>query len=108
MADKALQGKYEYVLATHTDKAHIHTHIIFNAVSFKDYRRYKSDKRSYYRLRALSDEICGEYCLNIVEPNSVKRNYERKKTYVSNKYKIKKAIDECIIYAADYEDFISE
>lgn len=105
-ADKALQGKYEYVLATHTDKAHIHTHIIFNAVSFKDYRRYKSDKRSYYRLRALSDEICGEYCLNIVEPNSVKRNYERKKTYVSNKYKIKKAIDECIIYAADYEDFI--
>lgn len=106
-ADKVLQGKYEYVLATHTDKAHIHTHIIFNAVSFKDYRRYKSDKRSYYRLRELSDEICGEYGLNIVEPSSVRTKYERKKTYVSNKYKIKKAIDECILYAKDYEDFIS-
>ena len=105
-ADKALQGKYEYVLATHTDKAHIHTHIIFNAVSFKDHRRYKSDKRSYYRLRELSDEICGEYGLNVVEPSGVKRKYERKKTCVSNKYKIKKAIDECILYAADYEDFI--
>ena len=105
-ADKVLKGKYEYVLATHTDKAHIHTHIIFNAVSFKDYRRYKSDKRSYYRLRELSDEICGEYGLNVVEPSGVKRKYERKKTCVSNKYKIKKAIDECILYAADYEDFI--
>lgn len=44
--------------------------------------------------------------MNIVEPSGVKRKYERKKTYVSNKYRIKKAIDECILYATGYEDFI--
>lgn len=30
-------GKYEYVVATHIDKGHIHNHIMLNAVSFYDY-----------------------------------------------------------------------
>lgn len=30
-------GKYEYVVATHIDKGHIHNHIMINAVSFYDY-----------------------------------------------------------------------
>ena len=105
-ADEVLGGKYEYVLCTHTDKDHYHNHIIFNAVSFKDHKRYRSDKKSYYRIREISDKICAEYGLDVVEPNIRKRNYEPKKTYVSNKYKIKKAIDECILFAVDYEDFL--
>lgn len=106
--DEVLGGKYEYVIATHTNCGHYHNHIIFNAVSFKDHKRYKSDKKSYYRIREISDKICAEYGLNIIEPNKNNRNYEHKKTYISNKYRIKKAIDECILYAADYEDFIRQ
>lgn len=106
--DEVLGGKYEYVIATHTNCGHYHNHIIFNAVSFKDYKRYKSDKKSYFRIREISDKICAEYGLNIIEPNKNNRNYEHKKTYISNKYRIKKAIDECILYAADYEDFIRQ
>lgn len=105
-ADEVLGGKYEYVIATHTNCGHYHNHIIFNAVSFKDHKRYKSDKKSYYRIREISDKICAEYGLNIIEPNKNNGNYEHKKTYISNKYRVKKAIDECILYAADYEDFI--
>ena len=105
-ADEVLDGKYEYVLSTHTDKDHYHNHIIFNAVSFQNHKRYRSDKKSYYRIREISDKICAEYGLNVVEPSGRKRNYEQKKTYVSNKYKIKKAIDECILFAVDYEDFL--
>ena len=105
-ADEVLGGKYEYVLCTHTDKGHYHNHIIFNAVSFQDHKRYRSDKKSYYRIQEISDKICAEYGLNVVEPSGRKRSYEQKKTYISNKYKIKKAIDECILFAVDYEDFL--
>lgn len=48
-ADEVLGGEYEYVLCTHTDKGHYHNHIIFNAVSFKDYKRYRSDKKIIFQ-----------------------------------------------------------
>lgn len=47
IADSVLKGKYEYVLTTHTDKKHIHSHLIFNATSFTDYHKYVSNKRTY-------------------------------------------------------------
>lgn len=105
-AYEVLGGKYEYVLCTHTDKGHYHNHIIFNAVSFKDHKRYKSDKKSYYRIREISDKICAEYSLNVIEESKHKNGYKHKKTYISNKYRVKKAIDECILYSVDYDDFI--
>ena len=40
-ADEILQGKHEYVISTHVDKGHIHNHIIFNSVSFYDYKKYE-------------------------------------------------------------------
>ena len=46
IADSVLKGKYEYVLTTHTDKKHIHSHLIFNATSFTDYHKYVSNKRT--------------------------------------------------------------
>ena len=111
LADKVLKGKYEYVLCTHTDKAHIHSHIIFNAVSFKDHKRYKSDKKSYYRLRRISDELCNEYGIEPVKAGIQKKkfNYKQKyKKYVSKKSLVKKAIDEAVLYSLTYEDFLKE
>lgn len=106
LADEFLGGKYEYILCTHTDRGHYHNHIIFNAVSFKDFKRYRSDKKSYFRIREISDKICAEYGLNVIVESERRSNYDYKKSYISNKYRIKKAIDECILYAADYEDFL--
>lgn len=38
LAEEVLGGKYEYVLTTHIDRGHIHNHIIFNDVSFVDFK----------------------------------------------------------------------
>lgn len=38
LAGAVLGGKYEFVLTTHVDKDHLHNHLIFNAVSFVDYK----------------------------------------------------------------------
>lgn len=47
LAQAVLGGKYEFVLTTHVDKEHLHNHLIFNAVSFVDYKKYHSNKQSY-------------------------------------------------------------
>ena len=47
LAREILGGRYEFVLTTHTDRDHVHNHLIFNAVSFADHKHYHSNKRSY-------------------------------------------------------------
>ncbi len=54
-------GQYECVVATHIDREHIHSHIVFNSVSFVDGKKYHSDKDNPLKLMNLSDEICREF-----------------------------------------------
>ena len=61
LAQAVLGGKYEFVLTTHVDKDHLHNHLIFNAVSFVDYKKYHSNKQSYHAIRRTSDRICKEH-----------------------------------------------
>ena len=66
LAGAVLGGKYEFVLTTHVDKDHLHNHLIFNAVSFVDYKKYHSNKQSYHFIRRTSDRICKEHDLRRV------------------------------------------
>ena len=65
LAGAVLGGKYEFVLTTHVDKDHLHNHLIFNAVSFVDYKKYHSNKQSYHFIRRTSDRICKEHGLSV-------------------------------------------
>ena len=38
-AERLLENKYQYIVATHTDKDNIHNHIIFNNINFDGYRQ---------------------------------------------------------------------
>lgn len=110
LADEVLQGKYEYVLSTHIDRGHIHNHIIFNAVSFTDFKKYHSNKRSYRQIRAISDKLCSEYGLSVIEPNQNKgksyAEHAADRNGGSWKTKLRKAIDLNIIQAKNFDDFI--
>lgn len=64
-AEKAF-GKYECVVATHIDREHIHSHIVFNSVSFEDGRKYHSNLESVKELMKLSDEICVEHGVSVL------------------------------------------
>jgi len=53
--------RYEVVIGTHLDKAHLHNHIIINSVSFVDGQKYHSSPESYDNgVRGTSDELCRE------------------------------------------------
>lgn len=110
LAGAVLGGKYEFVLTTHVDKDHLHNHLIFNSVSFVDYKKYHSNKQSYYHIRRTSDRLCIEHGLSVVMPGQ-----DRGKSYAewdahrkgtSWKAKLKTAIDAAIPQAKDFDDFL--
>lgn len=70
-------GKYEYVVATHTDKGHIHNHILLNAVSFYDYKKLRTvPYRTAREIRAISDRLCMEAKLSVIEnPQNIGQLY---------------------------------
>ena len=64
---RLFEGKYECVLATHLDHAHIHNHIIINATSYFDGTKYKNNYKDYFiDIRGISDQICRENCLSVI------------------------------------------
>lgn len=70
-AEKAF-GKYECVVAAHIDREHIHSHIVFNSVSFEDGRKYHSNLDSVKDLMKLSDEICLQYGVPVLDDPAMK------------------------------------
>jgi hypothetical protein len=67
-AEKLWGDRFQVVVATHVDKAHIHNHFVINSVSFIDGKKFHSDCKSYFgQMRVLSDELCRQHGLSIVE-----------------------------------------
>lgn len=108
LAKEILGGKYEFVLTTHIDRGHIHNHVIWNAVSFTDYKHYHSNKRSYYEIRRASDLLCKEHDLSVIVPGQEKgksyAEHQAIRNGTSYKAKLKVTIDRLLPACADLED----
>ncbi len=58
---------YEVVIGTHTDRGHVHSHILFNSVNAQTGEKYHVSTREYYRqIRAISDRLCREHGLSVI------------------------------------------
>ena len=73
LALRLLAERYEVVVSTHLDKAHLHSHIVFNSVSFVDGAMYRDRITDLLGgagvgIRGTSDAICLEHGLSIIEP----------------------------------------
>lgn len=108
-----LKDKYEYVISTHVDRGHIHNHIIFNSISFYDFKKFNNYKVAE-ELRKVSDRICKENGLHVIEnPNLKKKSpthyeLEHRRAGTSWKAQIKDIIDKAIEVTTDYESFKKE
>lgn len=111
LADKLLENKFSYVIATHIDKEHCHNHIIFCAVDNVEHKKYNDCKRTYRHIRNLSDELCREHGLSVIVPTGKKgmTHYEWQMAKVGTSWKaqMKSDMDNAIREAHSYEDFIS-
>lgn len=110
LCEKFLKGKYEYVISTHIDKGHIHNHIIFNSVSFIDNMKYNSTPQSYFYIRRTSDILCNNFGLSVISPSKDNGKcyfeYTADSKGISWKTKLRRTIEEQILYAQSYEDFL--
>ena len=88
----------EAVVYTHTDKDHIHNHIVINAVSFEDGKKYQSSKKDLYNIREVSDRLCLERGLSVVKEPSAHTRYTLAEKSLLDKGKDswKDEIRECI------------
>ena len=58
---------YQVVIGTHTDRHHIHSHILFNSVNDATGEKYHCSKSEYYQqIRAVSDRLCREHGLSVI------------------------------------------
>lgn len=111
LAKKHLKGEYAFVMTTHVDRNHIHNHFVWCAVNLKTHNRYHSNKRSYHEIQDLSDSLCRENGLSVIEVKSGKRGksrfeYDIAKQGGSYKEKLWIAIDNAIIKASTFEEFL--
>ena len=111
-AKKVTGGKYEFVVTTHIDKGHIHNHIIFNATSFVDRKKYHYGPWEKNRIRSINDRICKENNLSVIEKYSGRRGkgkyeYNQSKKKTSWKDRLADAIDSAILKASDFDEFLS-
>ena len=61
------KGNHAFTVSTHTDKAHIHNHILFNSTTLSCDRKFKNFFFSGLALQRLSDIICFENGYSIIE-----------------------------------------
>mgnify|MGYP000508852412 CR=1 FL=1 len=57
-AERFLKGKHAFIVATHTDRAHIHNHIIYNSTALDGTRKFRDFYFSALAVQRLSDLIC--------------------------------------------------
>lgn len=116
LADRLLKGEYQYMLAVHTDTDHIHCHLIFNNTNMMNGKTFetlenKGHKRSWKTVRELSDQICLEHGLSVIENpdrHKGKSHYEWdvNRQGLSWKAQLKLAIDEAVLSAENFEVFL--
>ena len=68
LAMRFTKGRYSFIVATHTDRAHIHNHIVFNSTAIDGTRKFRDFHLSGLALQRISDLICLENGLSVIEP----------------------------------------
>ena len=100
LAMRFTKGRHQFIVATHTDKQHIHNHIIYNSVTLDSRRKFRDFLGSGRTVAKLSDIICLEHNLSVIKsPKRGNHSYgkwlgEHKKP--SNRDYIRTAIDEAL------------
>lgn len=67
LAMKFTKGKHAFIVTTHTDKHHIHNHVVFNAVAIDGKSRFRNMYFSSYALSRISDMLCLENNLSVIQ-----------------------------------------
>ena len=102
LAMRFTKGDNAFTVCTHTDKKHIHNHIVFNAISMDGKKKFRNFYYSGMALRRISDILCFENGLSIIKPapyaeRKKKGRYSRTKNYTDKKLEFIKDIESKVL-----------
>lgn len=78
-------GNYQMVIATNTDRKHIHNHIVFNSVNFENGKKFHQSRDEMIQAKAYSNKICKEYGLTLTEAKATRYNMPKWKRKLKSK-----------------------
>ena len=110
LAKRLWGDRFEVVVATHLNTGSIHNHFVVNSVSFADGLRFYDNKASYRLMRQISDEICKEFGLSVIEqPGNKGREIGEIKAEEEGRYtlrgQIKRDLDAAIAESMVFRTF---
>ena len=77
LAMRFTKGKHAFIVATHTDRQHIHNHILYNSTSMDGSRKFRDFWLSGLAVQRLSDMICLEHKLSVIETKPYRERQKR-------------------------------
>lgn len=110
LARRMWGDSYQVLVATHLDRDHLHNHLVCCSVSFIDGKKFNDNKGAYAKLRKLSDEICLENGLSVIEKPLGKTprqlHFAEKKGEPTRYNLMREAIDNAISLSTNMPTFI--
>lgn len=112
LAKQMWGNRFEVVVSTHLDKEHLHNHFVVNSVSWVDGKKFTNGKKDYHLFKQLSDQICLDNSLSIIQNKGKGKHYSEWKAEKEGKpyfrLLIKNDVDYAISRSFSMEDFITE
>lgn len=109
LAMKLTKNHHAFIVATHTDRAHIHNHIIWNSTDLDCTRKFRNFWGSYFVVQRINDQLCLEHGLSVIKPRPFHQRekytgYDKRKSF---RTELREAIDEALSRKpANYEEFL--
>ena len=114
--EEYLGKSYEAVYVVHDNTAHVHSHIVFNSVSFVDGKKYRYEKGDWAKyIQPITNQLCQEYGLSIIDVDDGSKEKEHESYKDWSEYRegsfvwadmIKRDLDSCILQAGNNEQFL--
>lgn len=110
LAMSLTKGKHAFIVCTHVDKEHIHSHIVFNSTSLDCSRKFNNFWGSSFAVRKISDLLCWENGLSVIEnPKPSRGSYgswlgEKQPTV---REQLERMIDAALVDYKDFDSFLA-
>ena len=106
---------YEVLVCTHTDREHIHSHLLINSVNFDTGKKLHIAKEQLQELRQRNDQVCMQFSLPVFIPNPNRQKskhmtigeYHTAARGQSKKLQLMNVINDCMRHASNRDEFIA-
>jgi hypothetical protein len=111
LAQRWTKGRHQFVVSAHTNTESPHAHIIFNSVATDFSRKFKNFKLSSIALRRLSDQICAEHGLSVIEKPKLSQGYNRddylgERKLPTQREQLQDLIDSVLVVGNNFGEFL--